>query len=817
MPRIPLLSLVTCLCLPLLTAPGSLAANGDDIQVVKTLPTDRRNAHYQGNREPLLPSPLVKLPIGAVKPAGWIRHQLDLEAEGMIGRLTEISQWCTFEGNAWVSPDGQGQYGWEELPYWLKGYIDLGYLTGNQRIIAEAEKWVKAVLATQRPDGYFGDEKNRERMDLWPNMIMLYALRTYHEKTGDPAVIDFMTRYFKWQTTIPLEKFLPGSWQKLRGGDNLDSIYWLYNITGEKWLLDLARVTHECTSPWTQTVASWHGVNICQGFRAPGQFYQQSGDPRYLQASENRYADVMGIYGQVPGGMFGADENARPGYVGPRQAAETCSMVEFMYSFEYLLKVTGDGLWADRCEEVTFNSLPAAMTPDHKALHYLTAPNMVQLDRGRKDPLLQNAGDMLSYTPYEQYRCCQHNVSHGWPYYAQHLWLATADNGLAAAMYGASSVTAKVADGVEVRIDETTDYPFSGEVRLAIHTQRPVRFPLALRVPGWCDHVRINGRQVATNGRGWVVVRRDWKDGDTLTLELPMTIATQVWEKNRNTVSVRRGPLWYSLKIEEDWREYDNGRPWKAWEVFPKSPWNYGLIVDTQEPAKSFEVVVRGGKLADQPWTPDAVPLALKGRGKRIPQWTLEANGLIGEVQTSPVSVDTPVEEIVLIPMGAARLRVSAFPQIGDGPAADEAWRPANLLVTASVCGPHDTIHALNDGVLPKASNDTSIPRFTWWENRGSGQWVQYTFDRPRRLSSSEVYWYDDTGTGGCRVPVKWMLLYRDDKDQWHPVKNPSEYGLKKDTFNRVTFEPVEATAIRLFAQFHPYYSAGILEWRVGE
>src|SRR5688500_2394822 len=168
----------------------------------------------------------------------------------------------------------------------------------------------------------------------------------------------------------------------------------------------------------------------------------------------------MSIYGQVPGGMFGADENARDRYIGPRQGAETCSMVELMFSHEILLGITGNALWADRCEEIAFNSLPSAMTADLKALHYLTAPNQVQLDRRGKAPMIENGGDMFSYTPYEQYRCCQHNVAFGWPYFAEHLWMATADNGLAATLYAECSVKAKVGDGTEVRIDEKTGYPF---------------------------------------------------------------------------------------------------------------------------------------------------------------------------------------------------------------------------------------------------------------------------------------------------------------------------------------------------------------------
>jgi hypothetical protein len=781
-------------------------------------PSTGGNAFYIANRPPLLPSPLIKLPIGNIRPEGWLRHQLELMADGMIGRLTEISPWCAFDGNAWTDPHGQGEHGWEELPYWLKGFIDLGYILEDQRIIDEANRWLDAVLASQRPDGYFGDERNRQRHDLWPNMVMLYALRTLHEATGDERIIPFMNRYFRWQTTVPLEHFLPGSWQKWRAGDNLDSIHWLYNRTGEDWLLDLARINHECTAQWHQGFPTWHGVNITQCFRAPAQYYQQVPDSRYLAATVRNYDTVMSIYGQVPGGMFGADENARTGFVGPRQAAETCSMVEFMHSFEMLLKITGDTVWADRCEDVAFNSLPAAMTPDLKGLHYLTAPNQVQLDRHNKAPMLDNGGDMFSYTPYEQYRCCQHNVAFGWPYYAAHLWLATQGNGLAAALYADSTVTARVGEGVEVQVRQTTDYPFDERVQFELTTPRPVAFPLMLRVPGWCEapRVKVNGEplEVAATPRTWIVIQRTWHDGDRVELELPASIRVRVWETNGNTVSVDRGPLTYSLRIGERWAEYDNDRPWAAYEVFPSTPWNYGLIVDTDHPSTSFELVRSGGSLAAQPFTPDAAPLALKARGLRIPQWMLENNGLVGQIPRSPISSQEPVEDIVLIPMGAARLRISAFPRIDDSAPSEAPATPRTLQVTASHV--HNTLDALNDGVVPERSNDRSVPRFTWWNRRGTGEWVQYEFPEPRTISWTEVFWFDDTDTGQCHVPVGWRLIYRDG-ETWREVQEASGYGVRKHRFNRVTFKPVTTTQVRLIADLQPDYSGGILEWRVGE
>jgi len=797
---------------------AGLEARGSDdstrVRPPRRPPTKDDNDFYAANREPLLPNPLIKLPVGAVRPRGWLRHQLVLMSEGMTGRLPEVSPWCQKGGNAWLDPEGEGDWGWEELPYWLKGFGDLGYLLDDQRIIDEARVWIEGALRSGRPDGYFGPESNRRNKDVWPNMIMLNVLQSYYEYTGDERVIPLMSRYFMWELGLPDEDLLPGSWQKVRAGDNLESIYWLYNRTGDPWLLLAAEKVHRRTANWTEGVASWHGVNISQCFREPGQYYQQSRKRKHIWAAERNYREVMEKYGQVPGGLFGADENCREGYDDPRQAAETCSIVEMMLSDEILAGITGDPVWLDRCEEVAFNSLPAAMTPDLRGLHYLTAPNMIQLDSGNKSPGVQNGGCMLAYSPGGRYRCCQHNVSHGWPYFTEHLFMATRGNGLAAVLYAPCEVEAKVGGGATVRIVEETEYPFRDTIEFVFTPSEPVQFPFLVRIPGWCDspRVSVNGEELRTRARAfqYLEIERTWSDGDRVTLELPMEVRVKTWEKNHDAVSVSRGPLTYSLKIGERWVEFGGTEEWPEWEVYPTSDWNYALILDKKDPAGSFEVVEGEGPLPRQPFDL-SIPLSIRARARKVPEWTMD-NGLVGVLQDSPVLTSEQVEETTLIPMGCARLRITAFPvtaEEGGGSRWDAG--PSAELAASHV---HDNLMAVKHKSIPDSSNDQKVSRFTWWQHRGTSEWIEERFGKSRKISSCEVYWFDDRGEGSCRVPASWKLLWRDG-EEWKEVSARGDYGAERDRFNRVDFEPVETDAIRLEARLQNGYSGGLLRWRV--
>ncbi|TDD29647.1 transcriptional initiation protein Tat [Kribbella turkmenica] len=778
-------------------------------------PVAGRSGHYVPNRAPLAAVPFQKLPPGAVRPRGWLAQQLVLQVNGLCGRYDDVSEYLVYEENGWVDP---AKWAWEELPYWLRGLGDLGYVTGDERILGNAERWITGIMATQARDGWFGPEGLRTSLeggpDFWPGMPLLGALRSWHEYTGDEAVLPFLTRYFAFQDRQPAEVF-NRSWGAFRWGDNIDSAYWLYNRTGETWLLDLVRTMHAGSADYTSGIPNWHNVNLAQGFREPLQFGLLSGEPLHREATYRNYRTIMDTYGRFAGGGFAGDENSRPGFGDPRQGFETCGIVEFMHSFEMLTRFTADIAWADRCEELAFNLLPAAFDPEQKACHYITPANVVQLDDGHKHGQFQNGFPMLAYKPgIRQYRCCPHNYGMGWPYYAQEMWLATSDGGLAASLYGASDVRARVGsgEGAEVEIRQDTEYPFGDQVKLTVTAPRPTRFPLYLRIPGWADDatVRVGGKPlpIRCEPGGWVKVDRAWSSGEHLSLHLPMRVSVRRWKDNHDSVSVDRGPLTYSLQIAERYERFGGTEAWPELAVYPESSWNYALV---DPRADRFDVVTRSVPAGSNPFTSEGAPIQLRARAKQLAEWEADAEDVVGLLQASPAASQAAVETVDLIPMGAARLRITSFPTTLPR-SGGHRWglRP---IASASHVWDGDSYEALSDDRVPASSADTSIPRFTWWDRRGSIEWVQLDLREPRAVSEASAYWFDDTGFGQCRVPASWRVLWLDGST-WRPVTGADAYPTDLDRFNTVRFDRVRAQVFRVEVQLRPDVSGGILELR---
>ena len=639
-----------------------------------------QNPNYANNRSPLQPSHFLKLPVGSIKPEGWLRKYLELQRDGLTGHLNEISAWLEKENNAWLT--NGGDHGWEEVPYWLKGYGNLAYILGDENMINEAKTWIEAAINSQRPAGSFGPINMKgDKPELWAQMIMLWCLQSYYEYTNDSRVLTLMTNFFKWELSLPDDKFLEDYWENSRGGDNLLSVYWLYNKTGESFLLELAEKIHRNTADWTRpsTLPNWHNVNVAQCFREPATYYMLDKDSALLAASYNVHHLIRRTFGQVPGGMFGSDENCRMGYIDPRQGVETCGMVEQMASDEIMLRMTGDPFWAEHCEDVAFNTYPAATMPDFKALRYITCPNHVISDSKNHHPGIDNSGPFLAMNPFSS-RCCQHNHAQGWPYYTEHLVLATPDNGAALALYASCKATMKVGDGQQIAIHEETNYPFDEVIRLTVQTDKEVEFPLYLRIPTWANQaqIHINGQKVTTpvTSGQYACIRRTWKNDDKVKLTLPMQLSLRTWQVNKNSVSVNYGPLTMSLKIREkyvksdsketaigdsQWQKDADASQWPTYEIYPDSPWNYSLVLNKDNALKDFKVIKKQWPADNFPFTQESVPLEIKTVGRQIPSWKVDQYGLCHELPEA----DAPKrekEEITLIPMGAARLRISAFP-----------------------------------------------------------------------------------------------------------------------------------------------------------
>ena len=623
---------------------------------------------------------LEKLPAGAIVPEGWVLRQCELQRDGLNGHLGEISAWLDKNNNAWLVEGGDR--GWEEVPYWLRGYSHLAYLLHDEKMLEETKFWIDAVLGSQKEDGYFGPVNLRNgKREVWAQMIMLWCLQNWYEYTADERVLPFMKKYFEWEMAQDDANFLEDYWENCRGGDNMWSVVWYYSKTGDASVLPLIEKLHrnnaDCTNP--AALPNWHNVNIAQYFREPAEMYLLTGDSTLLQASYNVHDLVRRSFGQVPGGMFGADENARIGYIDPRQGTETCGFAEQMLSDGVMIGITADPLWAENMEDVAFNSFPAAMMPDLRSLRYITSPNHTVSDSKNHHPGIDNRGPFLNMNPFSS-RCCQHNHGLGWPSFIQSLAYSTPDGGVAYAVYGPNKATLDVAGGKRVTITEDTRYPFSDTLRFTIAAKEKAKYPIYFRIPSWTTGATamVNGKLTGAPVAGeYLRIERTWKDGDRVELVFPMRLTVRRWPTNQNSASVNYGPLTLSLRIAEQyrkvnsaeaaigdsrWQEGADPEKWPTWEIYAGSPWNYALILPDDNDVSRLTVRHKPWPADNQPFTREGAPIEVTALGRLIPSWGIDGTGLTGVLPPASAKRSENVSPITLIPMGTARLRISSFP-----------------------------------------------------------------------------------------------------------------------------------------------------------
>ena len=648
-------------------------------------PRGNRAAAAVPNRAPLRANAFNPLPLGSVKPSGWLRRQLMVQANGLTGHLDEF--WPDVGPNSgWLGGTGES---WERGPYYLDGLVPLAYLLDDPTLVAKATKRVNWVLTHQAADGWLGPDRKR---DWWPNMVLLKALTQYQEATGDPRIIPAMQRYFKYQADHLQESPLR-DWGKFRWADEVLSVLWLYNRTGDGSLLDLARTLEAQGHDWKGEFAEFrftsktnkdqlglekpanlevslsaHGVNNAMALKTSGVWWLVSGSDDDRQGA-GRQLSELDKYHLLPNGMFSCDEHLA-GH-DPSQGTELCSVVEEQFSLEELIAIFGEARLGDRLERIAYNALPATLSKDMWAHQYDQQPNQVMCSLEKRD-WTSNGNESNVFGLEPNFGCCTANLHQGWPKFAASLWMTTPDDGLAAIAYGPDVVSTTVRGGTRVKITEDTIYPFAGDVRFAIDPVGPAAFPIEFRIPAWAAGARlaINGKIESSNlaPETFYTVNRTWQRGDRVVLHLPLAIRASSWY--RDSVALERGPLIFSLRIGEQWRKIDKGmsHPAKApaadWEVRPTTPWNYGLEVDLANPAQSVRLVEK--PMGQFPFSAEGTPVELVAKGKQIPDWKI-VDGSAGPLPPSPVSSREPEQQLTLIPYGAAKLRITAFPRLAAG------------------------------------------------------------------------------------------------------------------------------------------------------
>lgn len=630
------------------------------------------------NRTPLAQSAFYQLPLGAVRPAGWLRAQLKIQADGLGGHLDET--WADVGPNSgWLGGTGES---WERGPYFLDGLTPLAYLLDDAQLKGKAQKYIDWTLNNQAANGMLGPRSND---DWWPRIVMLKVLTQYHEATGDSRVIPAMQRYCDHQLTELPQRRLR-DWGKFRWQDEALSVIWLYNRTGDAKLLGLMQLLHAQGYDWMGQYTNFqykeritkeflkvgdgndlkdvslatHGVNNGQAIKTGPVWSLVSGSEADRKAVMRMIAELDKYHG-LPNGMFSCDEHlAGPN---PSQGSELCTVVEYMFSLEHALAIVGDPILGDRLERLAFNALPGAMTDDMWAHQYNQEPNQVECSLHQK-PWTTDGPESNLYGLEPNFGCCAANFHQGWPKFAASLFMLSQDDGLVASAYAPCEVRTAVRD-MPVHVVEETTYPFRGSVRMIVNPASPMTFPLLLRIPGWAagTSIKVNGRpQLVPTPGTFARIERTWKVGDRVEVEFPLEARVSRWF--HDSVAVERGPLVFSYGIGEDWVKLRDRGMTADWQVYPTTPWNYALALDPTSPSHS--ITATEAEMSDRPFSAKTAPVKLHARARKLPEWRAE-DGVADPVPQSPVTTDQPEESVTLIPYAAAKLRITAFPHLKTG------------------------------------------------------------------------------------------------------------------------------------------------------
>ncbi len=638
----------------------------------------------------------------------------------------------------------------------------------------------------------------RDNHELYCAGHMIEAAVAHFRATGKTSFLTGAARLADHNGSV----FGPGKRMGYPGHPEIElALVKLWRATGEKRYLELARffienrgrkffATEHHTPLGEYDGAYWQDdVPICDHRTIKGHAVRaayllsgatdvagETGDQALLKMINRVWRNTTERNMYITGGIgpSASNEGFTHDYDLPNLTAyqETCASVALAQWNHRLALLYGDARFADVFERSLYNGVLAGVSLDGQRFFYVNP--------------LESAG-LHHRSPWFGCACCPPNVARTLASLGGYAY-AVSDDALWVNLYIQGSASATL-NGRKLTLNVETDYPWDGKVVLRPHVNQTSRFDLRLRIPGWCQEatVAVNGQNLSgtTTDRGYIVVGRDWKDGDVVELNLPMPVQKIAANTNvpadTGRLAIQRGPLVYCLEA-----------------------------CDHAEPLANL-VLPRGAELkAEKAKDLLGGVVVVKGWAETAPEqdWT---NTLY---QAIPPSTRVPV---TAIPYYAWDNRKPGpmkvwLPQTPPPPAAGglETHAKVSMSYVSGNCQPW----GVNDGLEPRSSGEQPSALCHWWPHQGCAEWVQYTWKQPVALKSARVYWFDDTGRGACRLPASWKIEYRDG-ETWKPVAPSTGYPVKKNAWCEVSFTPVTTTALRLQVQLQKQWAAGVHEWKV--
>lgn len=591
-----------------------------------------------------------------LKPSGWLKRQLEIQAEGLSGNLDKM--WRDIRDSSWIGGDAEG---WERVPYWLDGFVPLAYLLENEDMIARAKRYIDAILAQQKQDGWICpcSDEERPRYDSWAVQLITKVLTVYYECSGDDRIPDALYRtlknYYDLLKDGTIQLF---GWGKFRWFECLIAIDWAYTRYHEEWLLDLARILRQqgtnymdCLPKWERPLNAWtydtHIVNICMALKFEALAAAFLDEP-YEDLAEKLH-DTLNTFNGTVVGTFTGDECLSG--ISPIQGTELCSVVEQMYSYELLYAKTGDAKWLDRLEKVAFNALPATISDDMWTHQYVQMVNQMACQRFPGKAIFRTNGSEAHLFGLEpNYGCCTANFNQGWPKFA-----------LSAFMYRGDEILHAVPVPADLRVGGVhihceTGYPFEEQFVYTVETDK--EFQLRIRIPAGAKNVKVDNLDLADDE-----INIRFMPGETRQICVSYTFEAEFVDRPNGMSSVQRGPLVYSVpvKYEKKMREYtvnnvERKFPYCDYEYIPDSPWNYAYT--------GKELLVEKREIGSIPFSSVEPPVVIHTKAKKI-DWGFEDgyNTVCAKIPASlePISDE---ETISLYPYGCAKLRMTELPSI---------------------------------------------------------------------------------------------------------------------------------------------------------